>query len=138
MSEEKKGGMYEFLNKLVDHYYQAEKDSGWQDKLNEVIAVLPEEHHEVVTSWYRATQIALIHSEVSEMLEGLRKDTMDDHLPHRKTEEVECADTLIRLFTFAKARGFDLAGAVYEKGEYNIGRFDHTPGAREIELGKKW
>ena len=135
---EKHGGLYEVLNKLADHYYQIEKDSGWQDKLNEVLAVLPIEHHDVVTSWYRATQIALIHSEVSEMLEGLRKNTMDDHLPHRKTEEVEWADIMIRLFTFAKARGYDPASVVYEKGEYNIGRFDHSPEAREKELGKKW
>lgn len=41
---------------------------------------------------------ALIHSEASEALEGLRKDLMDDHLPHRKMAEVELADAAIRLF----------------------------------------
>jgi len=40
---------------------------------------------------------ALIHSEASEALEGLRKDMMDDHLPHRKMAEVELADAAIRL-----------------------------------------
>ena len=40
---------------------------------------------------------ALIHSEASEALEGLRKDLMDDHLPHRKMAEVELADAVIRL-----------------------------------------
>lgn len=42
--------------------------------------------------------IALIHSEVSEALEGWRKGQYDDHLPHRTMLEVELADTLIRLF----------------------------------------
>ena len=30
-----------------------------------------------------ATKLCLIHSEVSEAMEGVRKDLMDDHLPHR-------------------------------------------------------
>src|SRR5690606_34482374 len=40
--------------------------------------------------------IALMHSELSEALEGIRKNSNDDHLPHRKSVEVELADTLIR------------------------------------------
>jgi hypothetical protein len=43
----------------------------------------------------------LIITELSEAMEGVRKDLMDDHLPHRKMEEVEMADAIIRLFDFA-------------------------------------
>ena len=39
----------------------------------------------------------LIISEIAEAMEGLRKDLMDDKLPHRKMEEVELADTVIRI-----------------------------------------
>lgn len=41
--------------------------------------------------------IALIHSEISEALEGERKNLMDSHLPHRRAGEVEMADAYIRI-----------------------------------------
>lgn len=82
--------------------------------------------------------IALMHSELSEAMEGERKDLMDDHLPHRKSAEVELADLLIRVFDYAGAFGYDLDGAVAEKRSYNATRADHKPAARLAEGGKKW
>jgi hypothetical protein len=52
--------------------------------------------------------LALVHSELSEALEGERKSKMDDHLPHRKMAEVEMADTMIRLLDCAGAWGCEL------------------------------
>ena len=43
----------------------------------------------------------LIVSELSEAMEGHRKDQMDDKLPHRKMVEVELVDCLIRLLDMA-------------------------------------
>ena len=37
--------------------------------------------------------LILIVSEITECMEGERKDLMDDKLPHRKMAEVEMADT---------------------------------------------
>jgi len=82
--------------------------------------------------------LALIHSEVSECLEGERKDLMDTHLPHRKMAEVELADILIRVFDYAGAFGYDLDGAVAEKRAYNKQRADHKAEARLRQNGKKF
>ncbi len=82
--------------------------------------------------------IALIHSELSEALEGERKNLMDDKLPHRKMAEVELVDTLIRIFDYAAAFGYDLDGAFSEKIEYNETREDHKHEARLIAGGKKF
>lgn len=81
--------------------------------------------------------IALCHSELSEMLEGNRKNLMDDHLPHRKMEEVEAADTIIRLMDICGKKGYDIGGAVVEKLAYNLQRADHKIEARRSENGKK-
>ena len=86
----------------------------------------------------KGEMIALMHSELSEMLEGIRKDLMDDHLPHRKMEEVELADALIRMLDYAAAHDLDLQGAFDDKMEYNANRPDHKPENRAKAGGKKF
>lgn len=82
--------------------------------------------------------LCLIHSEISECMEGERKNLMDDKLPHRRMAEVELADALIRIFDYAGAFGYDLDGAVAEKRAYNAQRADHKAEARLAAGGKKW
>lgn len=80
--------------------------------------------------------LCLVHSEISEALEGFRKNQMDDHLPHRKMLEVELADAVIRIFDMAGGLGLDLAGALVEKLDYNDKRADHKPENRVKDGGK--
>lgn len=82
--------------------------------------------------------LCLIHSEISEAMEGHRKGLMDDKLPHRKMFEVELADALIRIFDLAGAHSLDLGGAMKEKMEYNKVREDHKIENRLKEGGKSY
>ena len=81
-------------------------------------------------------KLCLIHSEVSEAMEGVRKNLMDDHLPHRSMLEVELADAVIRIMDLAGGLGLDLGGAMAEKLVYNIDRADHKEDARNGKNGK--
>lgn len=82
--------------------------------------------------------LCLCHSELSEAMEGYRKDSMDEHLPERKMFEVELADLLIRVFDIAGSMNLDLGGAFVEKMEYNLHRADHKHENRKKEGGKKF
>lgn len=106
-------------------------------------------HHQSLKSdWWKgvdilddrevAVKLLLIHSEISEAMEGHRKDLMDEHLPHRKMIEVELGDALIRLLDLAEAMELNIGGAVAEKLRYNDTREDHKPENRVKDGGKKY
>lgn len=82
--------------------------------------------------------LCLVHSEVSEAMEGYRKNLMDDKLPHRSMLEVELADVLIRIFDIAGAHNLDLGGAIAEKRSFNANRPDHKMENRQKDDGKKF
>lgn len=82
--------------------------------------------------------LCLVHSEISEAMEGHRKGLMDDKLPHRPMIEVELADAVIRILDIAGGLGLDLGGAVAEKLEYNRNRVDHKRENRLKAGGKAY
>lgn len=83
-------------------------------------------------------KLCLVHSEISEGMEGDRKNLMDDKLPHRSMLEVELADAIIRIMDLAGAKGLDLGGAIVEKLLYNSTRLDHKIENRLKENGKAY
>jgi hypothetical protein len=107
------------LTSIQNKLYGQSKEMGWHDKPREI-----------------GTRIALCHSELSEALEGARKNLMDDHLPSRKMLEVELADCIIRIFDLAGSEGLDVAGAIAEKHDYNANRADHKRENRAAAGGK--
>lgn len=81
--------------------HQLNVNAGWWSDLETGQRLRPEERD-------IGEIFALIHSEISEGLEGWRKNLMDDKLPHREMLEVELADTCIRILDVAGAFGWDL------------------------------
>jgi hypothetical protein len=81
--------------------------------------------------------IALMHSELSEALEGIRKNLDDDHLPEYKSEVVELADCIIRILDYCSGFNLPIGSAVYDKLAYNAHRSDHKLENRMKDGGKK-
>lgn len=118
----------ENINTLTEISFNASLKAGW--------------HADIKTGELldrnKGEMLCLIHSEISEAMEGERKDLMDDKLPHRKMAEVELADAVIRICDYAGRWGYDLGGAIVEKLEYNANRADHKIENRIKDGGKKW
>lgn len=112
------------VSELCFNAHRNSKEAGWWDEPDTVETV--------------PAKLCLIHSEISEAMEGARKDLMDDKLPHRKMVEVELADAMIRIADLAGHLDLDLAGAIVEKMEFNKSRSDHKRENRQAEGGKKF
>ena len=85
----------ETLIELQNRIYNQNVEMGWHDK--------PRSFN---------TFVCLFHSELSEAMEGLRKNLMDDHLPQYPMFQVELADFVIRCF--------DYLGSIYNANYYVV------------------
>lgn len=116
----------------------------------EAIGKIAETIHMLNDQWWRnpktgrriernkAEMIALMHSELSEALEAVRKDAKDGHLPQWKGEEIEMADAVIRIFDYCAGHGLNIGEAIMAKLFYNLERADHKPENRLKSNGKKF
>ena len=118
-------------NELVRICHGASKAAGWWNDLQTGDPLIERPH--VV-----GEKLMLVVSEVSEAMEGHRKNLPDDKLPHRPMVEVELADAVIRIADLAGALGLDLGGAIAEKMAFNATRPDHKAENRKLENGKKY
>lgn len=84
--------------------------------------------------------LALIHSEISEALEGERKGLMDDKLPQYAMAPVELVDAIIRALDYLAGFHPDVdVQAVFDaKMAFNATREDHKHEARRIAGGKQF
>lgn len=129
----------ETLTWLSEYIHQSNIAAGWwtDSEMIEWGMNSPMTGEESILKYVIPTKLALVHSEVSEALEGYRKGLMDDKLPERPMIEVELADAIIRILDIAGALELDIGGALVEKFNYNQTRADHKPENRAAEGGKK-
>ena len=124
---------------LVGECHDASRNAGWWHNI-----ALPHDLREEACRDTRfgkalvAEKLCLIHSEVSEAMEGHRKGLMDDKLPQFKAMTVELADACIRIFDLAGALGLELGPALAAKMAYNAQREDHKPENRNKPGGKAY
>lgn len=116
--------------------HEAAKDAGWWSSLTTQEPLWCDLPAGDTPAFNIAEKLCLIHSEISEAMEGHRKGLMDDKLPHRLMLEVELADAAIRIFDLAGGLGLDLGQAIGEKMAFNSTRADHQPENRRAAGGK--
>lgn len=124
------------MNELSREIFNNNFQVGWWSTEEVRNCVKINDKYSKETATLIASKLALVHSEVSEALEGMRKGLKDDHLPHRDMFEVELADTMIRILDLCGFCRLDIDGAIKEKLQYNQERLDHKLSNRESSGGK--
>ena len=134
------------INNLTDmakEIFLSNRKVGWwsEEDLNSLTRPYYDEGKQVIKyskqgSQLIATKLCLVHSEVSEALEGMRKGSMDEHLKDEEMFGVELADVLIRVLDLAGACHIDIGSLVAKKYAYNQQRADHKMENRMSAGGK--
>lgn len=70
----------------------------------------------------KAEKLCLVHSELSECLEAVRKPTQDKYCPQHSNEIVELADALIRILDYCYHYNLPIDLAVQDKMLFNSTR----------------
>lgn len=128
------------LNALVEVCHGSAHGSGWWKDLKTGIDLRQEARDGTrLGKALVAEKLCLIHSEVSEAMEGHRKSLPDDKLPQHSMFATELADVLIRLADLIGAMDEkDFSYIVIDKIIFNSKREDHKIESRMKENGKAY
>lgn len=120
------------LDDLCRIIHQRNIDAGWW-KIDENGNTIPRNVPEM---------LCLIHSEISEAMEGHRKNLQDDKLPQYPMLTVELIDALIREFDLLgylmAQSGISTSEVFMAKTDFNAVRADHKPENRAKAGGKAY
>ena len=118
------------ISELQDECFLSARGAGWWDNTPGDFAV--------------PIKVALIHSELTEVLEADRRRGADggfaasDKIPEFSALEEEIADVIIRSLDLAGFLRLDVEGAIQAKLRYNETRHDHKKEVREASGGKRY
>jgi len=122
------------FNLIQERAHKQAVAKGWwedyemfQEIIDKGLEFIPKDRHEyyrkAFSTIHDLSKIALIHSEQGEVTEGLRHgNPPDQHLSEYTSEEVEDADTIIRIMDKSQRKGNRLGEAIIAKMRFNATR----------------
>lgn len=120
--------MFEVIQARV---HQQAIDNGWWEDYHDIRAAINNwgvevcaHNDQVFQKAWQLSKIALMHSELSECVEGIREKipTPDQHCSEFTQQEIEIADVIIRAMDLAQGFDWHIAEAIIAKMRYNATR----------------
>lgn len=108
----------EAINLMADKVAETEESKGFWDQERW------ENEEEEYRRFVIMEKTALVHTEVSEFVEVMRKNpnAMSEKIPMHSAGADELADAVIRILGIAKRLGYDIGGAIVAKDKFNTTR----------------
>lgn len=107
-------------NQLADTIHAEVRVNGFYDAYDQLFSTLDEpEEREQLKLMSVGQKLALVTSEVGELVEAFRKPRISKKLLTHTEAEEEMADVVIRLLDLAAFLGMDIEGAMQAKLAYN-------------------
>ena len=123
--------MFNDIDNICKEIHQRNLDAGWWND-TETGEYLGD------NIYYQTSKVLLMHAEISEAVEGMRKGLMDDKLPQYENEAVEMADLFIRWADYVGMKGWPMQEIIETKLGFNAIREDHKIETRKGNGGKKF
>lgn len=118
------------INALTEYIHRQNVEVGWWNDINT--------REDLHGKRNIGELLMLVVSELSEALDGDRKNNQDKHLTNYPAFSVELSDAVIRIFDIAGSMNIPLGTIIFEKLAYNRTREDHKQGTRQLNTGKKY
>jgi len=127
MEQAEKADFIYIMELVAGLIHENAKEKGFWEARDLVYYLFGEQHinhneRDRLLTESKLSSLCKVHEEISEAVDGIKKEEMSVKLPGFTSEEEELADAVIRILDYGRAHDLELSQAIVKKMEFNKSR----------------